>query len=144
MQRMVPWGLKPQTVVPNVREKLEDLAKHGQSLYSNIYRRAKVLRSSAFEGMLLKATWPDDEPVPGDILDEVCRQCIEADLLHRLTIKPIPNNVDYQALHTCFQIRPLLERRRSLPHDSTQAVDKAVRERLQNHCQVPLHSALHL
>ena len=68
---MVPWGMKTQSVVPNVREKLEDLAKHGQSLYSNIYRRAKVLRSSAFEGMLLKATWPDDEPVPGEILEEV-------------------------------------------------------------------------
>ena len=46
------------------------MAKQGQSLYSNVYRKAKVLRSSAFEGMLLKATWPDDEPVPAEILGD--------------------------------------------------------------------------
>ena len=71
---MVPWGAKPS--MPNIREKLEDLAKQGQTGYSNIYRRAKVLRSSAFEGMLLKATWPDNDPVPSEILEEIIKHSI--------------------------------------------------------------------
>ena len=44
---MVPWGSparggkgKPKTL--GLREKLEDLAKHGQSAYKDVYRRAKV------------------------------------------------------------------------------------------------------
>lgn len=74
---MVPWGAAKQAL-PNIREKLEDFAKQGQSVYSNIYRRAKVMRSSAFEGMLLKATWPDNDPVPAEILTEIIKHSIPA------------------------------------------------------------------
>lgn len=42
---MVPWGggkkkSKPKSL--GIREKLEDLAKQGQSAYKDVYRRAKV------------------------------------------------------------------------------------------------------
>ena len=43
---LVPWGQnnkqkgKPKSL--GLREKLEDLAKHGQSAYKDVYRRAKV------------------------------------------------------------------------------------------------------
>lgn len=36
------------------------------------------MRSSAFEGMLLKATWPGNEPVPQDILTEIIKHSIPA------------------------------------------------------------------
>lgn len=63
---------------PGLRDKLEKLAKQGQSMYNDVYRRAKVLRSSAFEAMLLKATWPSDEPVQPEILGEIIKYSIPA------------------------------------------------------------------
>ncbi len=47
-------------------------------MYKDVYRRAKVLRSSPFEGMLLKATWPSADPVSPDILNEIVRHSIPA------------------------------------------------------------------
>lgn len=38
----------------------------------------QVMRSSGFEGMLLKATWPGDDPVPHDILGEIIKYSIPA------------------------------------------------------------------
>lgn len=39
---------------------------------------SQVLRSSAFEGMLLKATWPGNEAVPQSLLDEIIKHSIPA------------------------------------------------------------------
>lgn len=69
---------KKKSKGPSLRERLEQLAKHGQSAYKEVYRRAKVLRSSAFEGILLKATWPGDQPVPPDLLTEIIKYSIPA------------------------------------------------------------------
>ena len=38
----------------------------------------QVLRSSAFEGMLLRATWPGNEAVPQDLLTEIIKHSIPA------------------------------------------------------------------
>ena len=61
-----------------LREKLEELAKQSHTVYKDAYRRAKVLRSSAFEAMLLRATWPGDDAVPQDLLDEIVKHSIPA------------------------------------------------------------------
>lgn len=42
------------------------------------YTVSQVLRSSAFEGMLLKATWPGNEAVPQSLLDEIIKHSIPA------------------------------------------------------------------
>ena len=42
------------------------------------YIVSQVLRSSAFEGMLLKATWPGNEAVPQSLLDEIIKHSIPA------------------------------------------------------------------
>lgn len=62
----------------NIQEKLSDITKQSQSIYKDMYRRAKVLRSSPFEGMLLKATWPGTEPISPEILNEIVRHSIPA------------------------------------------------------------------
>ena len=36
------------------------------------------MRSSAFEGMILKATWPGNEAIPNEILTEIIRHSIPA------------------------------------------------------------------
>ena len=46
---LIPWGQpaggrKGKAKTLGLREKLEDLAKHGQSAYKDVYRRAKVRR----------------------------------------------------------------------------------------------------
>lgn len=95
--QLIPWldtKNKKGAAKSNWREKLELLAKQGQSAYKEVYRRAKVvdifrdqlsinyfllfqvLRSSAFEGMLLKATWPGDSPVPQEILAEIVKHSV--------------------------------------------------------------------
>ena len=137
--QLVPWGSGKGSkskasgilagLVSQSRERLEDLAKQGQSAYKDVYRRAKVgrcvcernasaacvpivppflapsvavvltltltltltlaltfnltdglkvLRSSAFEGMLLRATWPGNEAVPQDLLTEIIKHSIPA------------------------------------------------------------------
>jgi len=38
----------------------------------------QIMRSSSFEGMLLKATWPSDEPVQQALLDEIIKYSIPA------------------------------------------------------------------
>jgi len=82
---MVRWddrpnrgGLSLGLGVGAVKDKLEELAKQGQSLSKEVYRRAKVLRSSAFEGILLKATWPGDDPVTQELLEEIIKHSIPA------------------------------------------------------------------
>jgi hypothetical protein len=66
--------------IPNfdLKEKFESISKLGQTAYKEGYRRAKVLRSSAFEGLLLKATWPGNKEVPQDILTEIIKHSIPA------------------------------------------------------------------
>ena len=60
--QLIPWGSgkggsKSKAggllagLVSQSREKLEEITKQGQSAYKDVYRRAKVMRSSAFEGM---------------------------------------------------------------------------------------------
>ena len=64
MDQLIPWGngkggSKSKAagllagLVSQSREKLEEITKQGQSAYKDVYRRAKVMRSSAFEGMNL-------------------------------------------------------------------------------------------
>jgi hypothetical protein len=103
---MVPWG-KPQgrkgkgkSKSIGIREKLEELAKHGQSAYKDVYRRAKVLRSSAFEGMLLKATWPGNEAVPENILNEIIKHSIPAFKYGRASSEDDPYHMTLHKLWT--------------------------------------------
>jgi hypothetical protein len=84
--QMVPWGnakgkgkgKKGPGIALGLREKFEELAKTGQSAYKDVYRRAKVMKSSAFEGMLLRATWPGNDAVPQELLDEIIKHSIPA------------------------------------------------------------------
>mmetsp|Transcript_29047 Transcript_29047/g.27839 ORF Transcript_29047/g.27839 Transcript_29047/m.27839 type:complete len:623 (-) Transcript_29047:267-2135(-) len=102
---MVPWG-KPsgrkgkKSKSIGIREKLEELAKHGQSAYKDVYRRAKVLRSSAFEGMLLKATWPGSEAVPENILSEIIKHSIPAFKYGRSSSEDDPYHMTLHKLWT--------------------------------------------
>jgi hypothetical protein len=102
---MVPWG-KPsgrkgkKSKSIGIREKLEELAKHGQSAYKDVYRRAKVLRSSAFEGMLLKATWPGNEAVPENILSEIIKHSIPAFKYGRSSSEDDPYHMTLHKLWT--------------------------------------------
>ncbi len=59
-----------------IKDRLEGIAKTGQAAYKDLYRKAKVLKSSAFEGILLKATWPGNEPVPSELLSEIVKYSI--------------------------------------------------------------------
>ena len=36
------------------------------------------MKSSAFEGMLLRATWPGNDAVPQELLDEIIKHSIPA------------------------------------------------------------------
>lgn len=67
---------------PTLKERLEKIAKNslkqGQILSKEAFRRAKVVRSSAFESMLLKATWPNNDPVQPEILNEIIKYSIPA------------------------------------------------------------------
>jgi hypothetical protein len=56
----------------------------------------QVLRSSAFEGMLLKATWPGNSPVPPEILGEIIKYSIPA-------FKFSSSVSDLSALDLCVQ-----------------------------------------
>lgn len=86
--------------VSAVKEKLEVFAKQGQTAYKDVYRRAKVLRSSAFEGMLLRATWPGDEPVPRDLLDEIIKHSIPAFKYGRSSAEDDPYHMTMHKLWT--------------------------------------------
>ena len=83
-----------------LREKLEELAKQGQTAYKDVYRRAKVLRSSAFEAMLLRATWPGDDPVPQELLDEIIKHSIPAFKYGRSSAEDDPYHVTLHKLWT--------------------------------------------
>ncbi len=86
--------------VSAVKEKFEVFAKQGQTAYKDVYRRAKVLRSSAFEGMLLRATWPGDEPVPRDLLDEIIKHSIPAFKYGRSSAEDDPYHMTMHKLWT--------------------------------------------
>jgi hypothetical protein len=77
---MVPYDGKEYDVYrgPSIRDRLETLAKTSQLVASNVIRRAKVLKSSPFEGLILKATWPNNLPVPKDMVEELIRHSIPA------------------------------------------------------------------
>jgi len=75
---LVEWGQAAMAQGPSIKERMDDIASKSTSVYLHAYRKAKVLRSSAFEGMLLKATWPADEPVPQKLLDEIIKYSIPA------------------------------------------------------------------
>ena len=83
-----------------LREKLEELAKQGQTAYKDVYRRAKVLRSSAFEAMLLRATWPGDDPVPQELLDEIIKHSIPAFKYGRASAEDDPYHMTMHKLWT--------------------------------------------
>ena len=83
-----------------LREKLEELAKQGQTAYKDVYRRAKVLRSSAFEAMLLRATWPGDDPVPQELLDEIIKHSIPAFKYGRSSAEDDPYHMTLHKLWT--------------------------------------------
>eukprot|EP01039_Chlorochromonas_danica_P000517 gene515-556_t len=82
--QLIPWGSsrnqsnQKKKKGPSLKERLEQLAKQGHTAYNEVYRRAKVLRSSAFEGILLKATWPGNDPVPPELLTEIVKYSIPA------------------------------------------------------------------
>jgi len=77
---LASWVNSPaaQNLKESLIEKVDDLKETGTKTYKDVYRRAKVMRSSAFEAMLLKATWPGDEPVPLELLDEIVKHSIPA------------------------------------------------------------------
>lgn len=49
--QMIPWGSKsaPTKKGSTIRDRLEAIAKTGQSAYKDVYRRAKVCRCSALQ-----------------------------------------------------------------------------------------------
>lgn len=57
---------------------IESLASQGKETIKSIIRSAKVLKSSAFESLLLKATWPEDVPVPQLALQQILYESIPA------------------------------------------------------------------
>lgn len=75
------YGLGSEATA-GLKEKLSaqfaDISKSGTAMYKDVHRKAKAMRSSAFEAMLLKATWPDDEPVPSEVLNEIIKHSIPA------------------------------------------------------------------
>lgn len=79
--QLMPWkdlSTSRKKKGAGIREKLEKLAKQSQNAYKEVYRRAKVLRSSPFEGILLKATWPENKPVPSELMTEIIKFSIPA------------------------------------------------------------------
>jgi hypothetical protein len=59
-----------------LKQRLEILAKQSKNVYNDLYRKAKVMKSSAFEGILLKATWPGNDPVPPELLTEIVKYSV--------------------------------------------------------------------
>lgn len=57
---------------------LESFAAQGKDTLKSIMRSAKMLKSSAFESLLLKATWPEDTPVPQEALHQILHESIPA------------------------------------------------------------------
>lgn len=85
--QLIPWGSsgtskngkkkrKRSLGLTLLKDGLEGIAKTGQAAYKDFYRKAKVLKSSAFEGILLKATWPSNDPVPSELLSEIVKYSI--------------------------------------------------------------------
>jgi hypothetical protein len=62
----------------SIRDRLESLAKSSQTIANDVFRRAKVLKSSPFEALILKATWPDNNPVSPVLLEELVKYSIPA------------------------------------------------------------------
>jgi hypothetical protein len=80
---LIPWKTQSTKASkkksgPSFRDTLDSFMKTGQSAYKEVYRRAKVLKSSPFEGMLLKATWPSNDAVPPEILTDIIKYSIPA------------------------------------------------------------------
>ena len=102
--QLVKWGEQygkaSAGLREGLREKIEELAKQGQTAYKDVYRRAKVLRSSAFEAMLLRATWPGDESVPQDLLDEIIKHSIPAFKYGRSSAEDDPYHMTMHKLWT--------------------------------------------
>jgi hypothetical protein len=69
---------KTKPVTSSIAERFFSIASTGQNAYKSAYRQMKAMRSSAFESMLLKATWPNDEAVPNEILNEIINHSIPA------------------------------------------------------------------
>jgi hypothetical protein len=57
---------------------LESFATQGKDTFKSIVRSAKVIKSSTFEALLLKATWPEDVPVPKIALHQIIHESIPA------------------------------------------------------------------
>ena len=85
--QLIPWGSssasksgkkkrKRSLGLKLLKDGLEGLTKTGQAAYKDFYRKAKVLKSSAFEGILLKATWPSNDPIPSELLSEIVKYSI--------------------------------------------------------------------
>jgi hypothetical protein len=75
------YGLGSEATA-GLKEKLStqftELSKQGTAVYKDVHRKAKAMRSSAFEAMLLKATWPDDDQVAAEVLNEIIKHSIPA------------------------------------------------------------------
>jgi hypothetical protein len=89
-------------VSKSITSHLETFATQGKDAFKSIIRSAKVLKSSAFEALLLKATWPEDVPVPKLALRQILHDSIPAFEkymeLHRQTsggvMTPLSSNND--------------------------------------------------
>lgn len=57
---------------------LESFAVQGKGALKSIIRSVKVIKSSSFESLLLRATWPDDGPVPQVSLDQILLESLPA------------------------------------------------------------------
>jgi hypothetical protein len=65
-------------VTKTISSHLETFASQGKDAFKSLIRSAKVLKSSAFESLLLKATWPEDVPVPQIALKQILQDSIPA------------------------------------------------------------------
>ena len=55
---------------------LESFASQGKDVLKSLFRTAKMMRSSSFEALLLKATWPDDNPVSEIALYQIFQELV--------------------------------------------------------------------
>ena len=69
---------KSVPISATIASQLEAVAAQGKDVFKSVVRSAKVLKSSAFEALLLKATWPDDAPVPRRALHQIIYESISA------------------------------------------------------------------
>ena len=77
-QEHIMKNVNPVGDAKSLSSHLETFATQGRDTFKSLIRSAKMLKSSAFESLLLKATWPEDVPVPPIALQQILHESIPA------------------------------------------------------------------